>query len=69
MQDPNPEPTGWKPTVSTLAGGGIGGSIAYLIILGFDKILHTTFDPLAYVALTSVCSTVVGYFFPDGGRK
>lgn len=69
MQDPE-VPTGWKPTASTLAGGGLGGSIAYLIVLGFDKVLHQTgFDPLAYVALTTVCTTAIGYFFPDGGRK
>lgn len=72
MQNPEPDTipkAGWTPTASTLAGGGIGGSVAYLIILCADKVFHTTFDPLAYVALTSVCSTAIGYFFPDGGRK
>ncbi len=69
MQDPEP-PSGWRPTTSTIAGAGIGGSIAYLLILGADKIFHQAgFDPAAYVATTAVCNAIIGYFFPDGGRK
>lgn len=69
MQNPEP-PTGWKPTASTIAGASLGGSVAYLIILAFQKFLHeTSFDPAAYVALTAVCNGLIGYFFPDGGRK
>jgi hypothetical protein len=61
--------TGWKPTASTIAGGGIGGSIAYLIIRVVDHFFHTPFDPVDYIVLTTICTTVIGYFFPDGGRK
>ena len=71
MQNPEPNQpsSGWNPTVSTLAGGGIGGSLAYLIIRLIDAVFHTPFNALDYVALTTVCTTAVGYFFPDGGRK
>jgi hypothetical protein len=69
MQDPEP-PSGWTPTVSTIAGAGLGGSAAYLVIKGISFFFHQTgFDPTAYVALTAVCNGAIGYFFPDGGRK
>ena len=71
MQNPEPQQfaTGWKPTASTIGGGGIGGAVALLIIRVVDHFFHTPFDPEDYVALTIVCTTLVGYFFPDGGRK
>lgn len=71
MQDADPDfnKPGWKPTASTVAGGGIGGCIAYLIIRIVDACFHAPFNALDYVALTTVCTTAVGYFFPDGGRK
>lgn len=71
MQDPEftATPTGWKPTASTVAGGSIGGAVAYLIIRIVDHFFHTPFDPVDYIVLTTICTTVIGYVFPDGGRK
>lgn len=71
MQDPEPNgpKSGWVPTTSTIAGAGVGGCIAYLIIRVVDAIFHTPFNALDYVALTTICNGIAGYLFPDGGRK
>ncbi len=64
----DPAPTGWKPTTSTVAGGLLGGALAQIIVAILTK-LNWAPDPMTAGAITTVCTFVVGYFFPDGGRK
>lgn len=64
----DPDKPGWKPTVSTIAGGGIGLSIGQLIVALCDQYLHPI-GPELSSAITGFCVTAASYLFPDGGRK
>jgi len=69
MQNPDP-PVGWTPTVSTLAGAGIGGSVAVVIIYVTRYFLRLPeFPAELVVAITAISNFLCGYVFKDGGRK
>ena len=70
MQDPEPpkERTGWIPTASTAAGGGAGFAVGQFIIALCDQV-HYPLTAAMACAIGGLCPIVIGYFFPDGGRK
>lgn len=69
----NPPPTeppaqpGWQPTNSTI-GSGIGGALAVIVVAMTQSLTKNTLDVVTVSAITTVCSTLAGYFF-NGGRK
>lgn len=71
MQDPEPDypATGWKPTASTYAGGGVGLVLGQFIVALGNQYLPHPFSPELAGAICGLCPIVIGYFFPDGGRK
>lgn len=68
-QPPDPGKQGWKPTASTIGGAGIGGAVAQLLTAGIEQFYHVALSSQTASALTVVCVGMIGYFFPDGGRK
>lgn len=68
MQDPDP-PTGWKPTTSTVGGAIFGTAVAQLVSASIETLWHLTLSSATGGAITTVCIFVIGYIFPDGGRK
>ena len=72
MQDPDPDgraQSGWKPTTSTVAGALVGTAVAQLVAAGIETLSHAALSSATGGAITTVCIFVVGYLFPDGGRK
>jgi hypothetical protein len=71
MQDPEPpvDHSGWKPTTSTVAGGGIGTSVAIVLAATYKQVFKTDIDPNLAIAGAGLLVSIIGYFFPDGGRK
>ena len=67
--DPTPSKTGWVPTVSTVAGGGIGLAIGQFIVALCDQFFHSPIGPELSSAITGICVTGANYLIPDGGRK
>ncbi len=69
MNSPNPVPSGWTPTTSTVAGGVIGGAAAQIITAVVEALAHTTLSTATAGAISTLAVVIAGYFFPDGGRK
>jgi len=74
MNTPNPAtppPTlpqpGWQPSGSTL-GSGAGGALAVVIVAIVNSYATHALDVVTVAAITTLCSTLAGYFF-EGGRK
>jgi hypothetical protein len=68
MQNPEP-PNGWKPTNSTLGGAIFGAAVGQIVVAVCGQIFHSPLTPEVSSAVTTVCIGVIGYFFPDGGRR
>jgi putative flippase GtrA len=64
-----PDKPGWKPTVSTVAGGGFGLAVSQVTLYAFWAISKVDVPPEISCAWGTICTSVVSYFFPDGGRK
>lgn len=69
-----PAPVGWTPTRSTVVGAGGGYIIAQVVTPAVDFLVsayltHAPLTPSTRDAVTALCIFLVGYFFPDGGRK
>lgn len=64
-----PAKSGWTPTVSTIAGGGLGMAVAQLIVAALQSLFHVVVSPETGVSIGMVCTAAIGYAFPDGGRK
>lgn len=64
MDNPNP---GWQPSGSTI-GSGMGGALAVIVVAMVQSLAKVTLDVVTVSAITTVCSTLAGYFF-EGGRK
>ncbi len=74
MQNPEPDPpsspkTGWTPTTSTVGGAILGTAVAQLITAGLETYLKHPLGSVTAGAISTVCIFIIGYFFPDGGRK
>lgn len=71
MQNPEPNQpaSGWKPTTSTVAGGGIGFLVGQFIVALCDQLFHKPLSPELAATIGPLCAAIVGYLFPDGGRK
>jgi hypothetical protein len=78
VPDPTPEPStpsssnpsGWRPTGSTLAGTFFGGAVGQLVVAGAEYwVTHAPLKSSTAGAITMVAVGIIGYLFPDGGRK
>jgi hypothetical protein len=70
MNDPNPIPSqGWKPTQSTMGGALFGTAIAQVATAILETFTHNAISAQTGGAITTICIFIVGYLFPDGGRK
>jgi hypothetical protein len=71
MQNPEPpdQSAGWRPTTSTYAGGALGLVVGQFIVALGNQYLPHPFSPELANAIGALCPIVIGYFFPDGGRK
>lgn len=68
-EPPLPSASGWKPTTSTVVGGGLGLAVAQFIVAVCDQTFHTPIGPELSSAITGLCVTVGNYLIPDGGRR
>lgn len=71
MQNPEPDPpkAGWTPTSSTVGGAILGTAFAQLITAGIETFSGHALSSGTGGAITTICIFLIGYFFPDGGRK
>jgi len=69
MNSPNPVSTGWSPTTSTIGGGVLGGAFAQVLVAVIEALSHQPLSSQLTGAITTLSVALIGYFFPDGGRK
>jgi len=67
--DPITPVSGWTPTTSTVGGGVLGGAVAQIIVAVIEALSHQPLTSQLTGAITTLSVVIVGYFFPDGGRK
>lgn len=66
----SPGKTGWTPTASTMGGAVIGGALSQILVGAWNSFMPAhQIDVVSAGAVNTLCIFLVGYFFPDGGRR